>query len=225
MLLEYESTRMHTFPLGLQAIVSRIFADSPATFSPSAIFHLTPTDYSHVQEVISSTLITLKTAIKLYNQNVLKYCPIRTFLHVTTASIYLLKSLGLGVSPGKLCEALVILQQAIVALKNSNPDDVHIGGRYATLLEMHMAKLKQHFQSSFKPHDITPPENDRTQLSDFMDASASYQLDLANCMDGMNTNTLDSNWLSLPLDSSLLSFGMENFQGLQCLGDDTLDFL
>ena len=46
-------------------------------------------------------------------------------------------------------------------------------------------------------------------------------------MDGMDlTNTdLNTDWLSLPLDTSLVPFGMDNFQGLQCLGDDTLDFL
>ena len=30
-----------------------------------------------------------------------------------------------------------------------------------------------------------------------------------------------ADWLSQPLDPSLMSLGMDNFQGLQCLGDDS----
>ena len=216
---------MHTNSLGLQAIVSRTFGDSNGSFSQSASFHLTPTDFAHVQEVIDSTLTTLKTAVDLYNKNVLIFCSMRTFLHVTTASIFLLKGLGLGVSPGKLRDSLGVLKQVVVALNNSNPDDLHVGGRYTTLLEMHMAKLQEHFVPSFRPHNITPPNSDPSQIPNFAELNADSQFDFSDCMDTTEGGTADGNWLSLPLDPTLLSFGMENFQGLQCLGDDSLDFL
>jgi hypothetical protein len=137
---------VRTYALGLQAIVSQTLADAGTSSAGSATFHLTPTDYAHVQEIICSTLKTLKTlktAIKLYDRGLLKFCPIRTFLHITTASIFLLKGLSLGLSPVKLQDALNVLKQTIVALKCSNPDDLHVGGRYATLLEMHMARLQR----------------------------------------------------------------------------------
>lgn len=220
--LEYQSTRMHTFSLGLQAIVSRTVAELSSIPSQSTSFILTPTDFSHVQEVIDSALIVLETAINLYQRDVLRFCSIRTFLHVTVASIFLLKGLGLGVSPVKLRDSLAVLKKVIIALKNSNPDDLHLGGRYATLLEIHMARLQDHFVPSLRPHDITPPDID--QANDAAGVVDSESFDFLGNMDLTSTG-LNTNWLSLPLDTSLVPFGLDNFQGLQCLGDDTLDFL
>jgi hypothetical protein len=223
--MEYESTRMYIYSLGLQAIASRTHAESTISPSQTSLFQLATTDYTHVQNVISSALITLRTAIKLFNSNLLRFCPIKTFLHITTASIFLLKGLGLGVSPTKLRSSIDVLDRVIVALKNSNPDDLHIGGRYATLLEMHVAKLQEHFVPSFRPHDITPPEAERMQtLGGGSDVTGAHGDQLA--FGGLEQDELgDSNWLSLPPDTNLFAYGMENFQGLQCLGDDTLDFL
>lgn len=215
---------MHTYSASLQAIVSRTLAESNVAASNSTSFHLTPTDFSHVQEVISSTLTTLKIAIRLSDEDVLRFCPVKTFLNITTASIFLLKGLVLGVSAINLEEAMNILRQVIIALKGSNPDDLHIGGRYATLLEMRVTKLQKHFVPSLRPHDITPPDNDRSLLMGASSGEIGAQFDFMD-MDVTEGGTLNSNWLTLPLDTSSVNFGMENFQGLQCLGDDTLDFL
>ncbi|KAH7065776.1 C6 transcription factor-like protein [Paraphoma chrysanthemicola] len=218
--LEYQSTRMHTFSLGLQAIVSRTAAE-PNPSEPAS-FLLTPTDFSHVQEVIDSALMALRIAIRLYTKNVLVFCSIRTFLHVTVASVFLLKGLGLGVSPAKLRNSLDVLQRVVVALKNSNPDDLHFGGRYATLLEMHMARLQEHFVPSLRPHDITPPDLDQGNTAPGLADGDQFDF-LGNI--NLTGEEIDADWLSLPLDMSLVPFGLDNFQGLQCLGDDTLDFL
>jgi hypothetical protein len=211
---------MHTFSLVLQAIVSRTVAEPGASKPPS--FILAPTDFSHVQEVIDSALTALRIAINLYTKNVLLYCSIRAFLHITVASVFLIKGLGLGVSPTKLRNSLDVLQKVVVALKNSNPDDLHLGGRYATVLEMHMASLQEHFVPSLRPHDITPPDMDKANNG--MGLIDGEPFDFLGNMD-MTSAELNTDWLSLPLDLSLVPFGLDNFQGLQCLGDDTLDFL
>lgn len=225
LVLEYESTRMHTYSLGLQAILFRTLAESSSAVSGSASFQLTPTDFAHVQEVINSTLNTLKIAIKLYDLGFLRFCTIRTFLHITTASIFLLKGLGLGVSPARLQGALEVLTQVIVALKNSNPDDLHLGGRYSMLLEIHMTRLQEHFVPSTRPHNITPPNFDLSRFPGLAASLEANHFELVDFQQVPEIDTSDANWLSLPLDSSLMSFGMDNFQGLQCLGDDTLDFI
>lgn len=98
LVFEYESTRMHTYSLGLQAILFRTLADSGESVSGAASFQLTPTDFAHVQEIIDSTLLTLKTAVRLYKEDLLRSCSTRSFLHITAASTFLLKGLGLGVS-------------------------------------------------------------------------------------------------------------------------------
>lgn len=216
---------MHTYSLGLQAILLRTLAESSHSLPGLAPIQLTPTDFAHVQEVIDSTLNTFKAAIKLHDDGILRFCSIRTFLHITTASIFLLKGLGLGVSPAKLRGALDILQQVIAALKNSNPDDLHLGGRYSILLEMHMTRLQEHFVPSTRPQNITPPDMDLSQLPDLSSSARTGQFDLMDFQDMSGLDMLDTEWLSLPLDSSLMSFGMDSFQGLQCLGDDTLDFI
>lgn len=225
LVLEYESTRMHTYSLGLQAILFRTLAESRDSVSGSASFQLTPTDFAHVQEVIGSTLNTLKTAVRLYEEDLLRFCSIRIFLHITTASIFLLKGLGLGVSPARLRSSLEVLKQVIVALKNSNPDDLHLGGRYSILLEMHMTRLQEHFVPSTRPHNITPPDPEPSQLPGLSNSAEANHFDLMDFQQMPDIDLLDANWLSLPLDSSLMSFGMDSFQGLQCLGDDTLDFI
>lgn len=133
-----------------------------------------------MQEVINSTLNTLKIAIKLYDLSFLRFCTIRTFLHITTASIFLLKGLGLGVSPARLQGALEVLTQVIVALKNSNPDDLYLGGCYSMLLEMHMKRLQEHFMPSTRPHNITPPNFD---LSRFPGLAASLEANYFELVD------------------------------------------
>ncbi|CAI9625704.1 unnamed protein product [Alternaria burnsii] len=225
LVLEYESTRMHTYSLGLQAILFRTLAESSSAVSGSASFQLTPTDFAHVQEVINSTLNTLKIAIKLYDLGFLRFCTIRTFLHITTASIFLLKGLGLGVSPARLQGALEVLTQVIVALKNSNPDDLHLGGRYSMLLEMHMTRLQEHFVPSTRPQNITPPNFDLSRFPGLAASLEANHFELVDFQQVPEIDTSDENWLSLPLDSNLMSFSMDNFQGLQCLGDGTLDFI
>jgi hypothetical protein len=186
---------------------------------------LTSSDFGHVQKIICSALNTLGTAIILCEKNMLRFCPMRTFNHITTASIYLLKGLSLGVSPAKLQDALKVLQQTIAALKCSNPDDLHVGGRYGILLEMHLARLQKHFVPTLKPYEISSFDADLPQERESGRADGATTYDFMDCMDEMEGQGLNDSWLSLPLDTSLLSFDMDNFQGLQCLEDDTLNFL
>ena len=133
-----------------------------------------------MQEVINSTLNTLKIAIKLYDLGFLQFCTIRTFLHITTASIFLLKGLRLGVSPARLQGALEVLTQVIVALKNSNLDNLYLGGRYLMLLEMHMTRLQEHFVPLTQPHNITPPN---FNLSQFLGLAASLEANYFELVD------------------------------------------
>ena len=225
LILEYESTRMHPYSLGLQAILFRTLAESSDSISGSASFQLTPTDFAHVQEVIDSMLNTLKTAVKLYDEDILRFCSIRALLHITTASIFFLKGLGLVVSPTRLRGSIEVLKQVIVALKNSNPDDLHLDGRYSILLEMHMTRLQEHFVPSTRLHDITPPDLDPSQLPGFANSADTNHFDLMDFQQIPEIDISDASWLSLSLDSSLMSFGVDNFPGLQCLGNDTLDFI
>lgn len=225
LMLEYQSTRIYTYSLGLQAIVSRTLAESNTT-SPtqSTCFNLTSTDFAHLQELISSALSALKIALKLANDDVLRFCPVKVFLQITTASVFLLKGLGLGVSPTKLHDALEVLRNVVSALRTSNPDDLHLGARYATLLEVHLSNLQRHFVPSVKPPELAPRFEQRQQMEGRAADDNREEFDLTDVNMAV-TDSFDEHWLSLPLDASLVPFELGDFQGLQCLGDGTLDFL
>jgi hypothetical protein len=217
LIMEYQSMRTCTSALGLQAIVSRTLAESSTGASQSTCFNLTSTDLAHVQDVIDSAIATMKVAIRLSDATLLRFCPIKVFLHITTASIFLLKALGLGVSQAQLQDAWNVLKQVIAALKQSNPDDLHLGVRYATLLEVHLAKL----QGSFIPSTRQPESTLHAGMNNDPGDMSAWHMD-ATHSSGMG---VDPNWFSLPLDASMIPYEIGDFQGLHSLGDGTLDFL
>jgi hypothetical protein len=65
-----------------------------------------------------------------------------------SVSIFLLKALGLGVRKIKLTESLNILDLAILALQNSNLDDIHLAAQYGELLKIIVDRFRKSFQWS-----------------------------------------------------------------------------
>jgi hypothetical protein len=148
---------------------------------------------------------------------------VHLFLRVTTASVFLLKALGLGVSTNRLHDPLTVLKHVIAALKVSKPDDLHFGARYATLLEMYVARLHDKFIPDTRPPFFAstmpcPTSVDSGQGLEDSAAGIEHR-QAATSTDagwqmgniGMNTHqgldpmslgnavdTLDESWLSLP---------------------------
>lgn len=65
-----------------------------------------------------------------------------------SASIFLLKALALGASKVKLIESLHVLDRAILALRSSNLDEMHLAEQYAELLSIQVSALRRSFESS-----------------------------------------------------------------------------
>jgi hypothetical protein len=141
---------IYTHSLGLQAIVERNMADNGDGLLAEGQFGLNFTDHGFVQDVVTDSLETLKIGIRAAESQHLNFAPVRLFLRVTTASVFLLNALGLGVSTNRLHDALTVLKHVIAALKVFKPDDLHLGARYATLLEMYVARLHDKF---VPPHE------------------------------------------------------------------------
>lgn len=172
----------------------------------------------------------------------LKYAPVGMFLRITTASVFLLKALAVGVSATRLRRSLDTLTRAISALRSSAPDDLHLCGRYATLLETSLNRLHDSFVPSSRPPSFAtrPPSAEREATAAAAPAAGAEtdagggevfqsemgQLPGLDCdaMGGMMDDGDDS-WLSLPLDPSMVPFGMDASNGFQWLGDDSLDFI
>lgn len=160
------------------------------------------------------------------------------FLRITTASVFLLKALAVGVSTSRLRRSLDTLTRAICALRSSTPDDLHLSGRYATLLETSLNRLHGSFVPSSRPPSFAtrPPSSERegtTAPGTEADPnnSAVFQGELGQ-LSGLECEAMgglmddgDDSWLTLPLDPSMVPFGMDASNGFQWLGDDSLDFI
>lgn len=186
-------------------------------------------------------------AIELEERQVLKYAPVRVFLRITTASVFLLKGLALGVTTTELNRAMDMLTRAIAALRSGTPDDLHLGSRYATLLEIHLSRIQESFVPAARPHAAaTSP---KPQGHGASDNKIGYSLTRSDGATG-NRETgsipaispqmgkgyndtaimepatdMDTDWLNLPIDPSLLPFASHESQGLQFLEESSLDFI
>ena len=229
--MEYNHVRVHANSLGLQAIFERAVADTDPVS-----FHISATDYPFVSTVVDSCLNVLKITTKLHRTGVLRFAPVSVFIRVTSASVFLLKGLGIGASNSKLQEALRTLTLTIDALKASKPDDLHLGARYAELLETHVLQLQEKFVPAAKPSmfhsaslsaDRTMPLHATADNSAWDPCSTSNGLsDTIHLQPAPEVcSTFDESWLTLPFDPSLMPFAADELQGLQGLGDDSLNFI
>ena len=105
---------------------------------------------------------------------------------------------------------------------------MHLASRYATLLELHVARLRDSFVVSSRPPRIpsraTSAERNGTTGMDFLNnhASQSALAGLAGDVTGMMP---DDDWLALPFDPAMAPFGLDNQQNFQSFDDGTLDFI
>lgn len=239
--IEYQNTQIYANSLGLQAVVQRTLAVSDAG-SPEGQIEITPTDYTFIQAVVDGCLETLRTTACLAEGGVLRYAPVGVFLRITTASVFLLKALAVGVGAARLRRSLDTLTRAIAALRSSAPDDLHMCGRYAALLETGLGRLRGSFVPSSRPPSFAtrPPSADREGATTAAAApgaetdpggSVVFQGELGQ-LPGLECDSMggimdegDDSWMALPLDPSMVPFGTDASNGFQWLGDDSLDFI
>lgn len=240
--MEYQNTQVYANSLGLQAVVQRTLAGSEGSSAAGQI-EISQTDYSFIQAVVDGCLETLRTASSLAERNILRYAPVGMFLRITTASVFLLKALAVGVSATRLRRSLETLTRAISALRSSAPDDLHLCGRYATLLETSLNRLQDSFIPSARPPSFAtrPPSAERAECATVPAPGTAAEEDTAGSvafqgemgqLPGLDCDAMggmlddgDDSWLSLPLDPSMVPFGMDASNGFQWLGDDSLDFI
>lgn len=229
--IEYQYVRIYTNSLGMQAVVERTLAETDAEGlqDETAPMIIEPIDYDFIQEVVDGSCQILQKVSQLAESGALRYSPVRIFLRITTSSIYLIKGLSLGVRNTKLQTSLDILDRAIYALRSSTLDDMHLASRYATLLELHVARLRGSFIISSRPPRLPTRSAsvDRTASSgmEFLNnqnAGGSGIAALAEDVSGMMSA---DDWLALPFDPSMAPFGLSGVQTFQGLDDGSLDFI
>ncbi|KAL6702733.1 hypothetical protein ACN47E_001015 [Coniothyrium glycines] len=233
--IEYQYVRIYTNSLGMQAVVERTLAetDPDVPQEDNLPFNLEPRDYDFIQEVVDGSCQILQKVCQLSETGALRYSPVRIFLRITTSSIYLIKGLSLGSRNQKLQSSLDILEGAIRALRASTLDDMHLASRYATLLDMHVARLRESFVVSSRPPRL-PSRATSADLKtgaatlgmDFLNNHHAGQSSLSSLAGDVTSMMPDDDWLALPFDPAMAPFGLDSsgqdFQGFE---NGSLDFI
>lgn len=248
--IEYQFVRIFVNSLGMQAVVERTLnetddfnptPDSNQPNQPTQLLSVDSTDYEFIQEVVDGSCEILRKVIKLAESNLLRFAPVRIYLHITTSAIYLIKGLSLGVWNTKLRASLDVLDRGIQALRSGTLDDMHLASRYATLLEVHVARLRRSFVVTSCPPRLgtRPPSMERANAMDAATPAPEQQPQPQHFDNGddLDINTLSGgadmaassadDWLALPFDPSMAPFGasgsgIQKFPGLD---DGMLNFL
>ncbi|KAF2025291.1 hypothetical protein EK21DRAFT_76767 [Setomelanomma holmii] len=231
--IEYQYVRIYTNSLGMQAVVERTLAetDPDVPQEDNLSFNLEPRDYDFIQEVVDGSCQILQKVCQLSETGALRYSPVRIFLRITTSSIYLIKGLSLGSRNQKLQSSLDILEGAIGALRASTLDDMHLASRYATLLDLHVARLRESFVVSSRPPRLpsratsADVKTTNTTGMDFLNSHNAGQSSLSSLAENVTNLMPDDDWLALPFDPAMAPFGLDNQQSFQGFDDGTLDFI
>lgn len=192
-----------------------------------------------INEVIGGGIEILERTIKLAETDTLRFSPVRTFLRITTSSVFLLKAISLGIRNAKLQRAFSTLDKTIQAMRISNLDDMHLAARYATLLETHVSRLRRGFVASTQKqsrlsHTVSnrtsPGEADSRQtngikLADGTIPAAPRDFSTSG-PDMLPLQELSADdWLSLPFDPSMAPFGADESFGFSAFDENALDFI
>ena len=152
--IEYHHTFIFLNSLGLQAIIERNLSTSSSGVSLGSNYHtialIDVQDQTYVQAIITSSLGVLSLATELASSDALRFSPVRVYLRITSSSVFLLKAMCLGMRQAEMLRSLDILETSTKALKSCTLDDMHLAPRYATLLEVHVMRLRRHFVASLR---------------------------------------------------------------------------
>ena len=243
--IDYSYVRMYINSIAIQAIVERARGKGTLTLLDyDFVKKDNRKEYKFVQEVIDASRSVLATAVELAEGDLLRYCPVRIFISVTSASIFLLKAISLGTRQSELDKSLVTLERCIHALRYSTHDDMHLSSRYGMLLDRHVRKFKRNFrvqhgatvppipQSEHRLRTGTlPPTNPGVQANS---NAATSQNESAQM--GSHDNSIPAglptdlgmemdDWLAQPFDPSFAPFDFDINQAASGLEINSLDFL
>ncbi|EWZ89390.1 hypothetical protein FOWG_09092 [Fusarium oxysporum f. sp. lycopersici MN25] len=200
--IEFNYLRAFMNSFGIQAAVDRVLGRRPPNSIDTDVLQssITATDYSFIKEVINSSCQALESVNRLFEAGTLRYCPVRVFLRIIMASIFLLKALSLGIRTTDLETSLGILERSIRALRNSSLDEMHLASRYGELLDMHLERYRQSMVPTTIPQGIRTVD----QTSQWIFDNSVPPVD--DSLGDLSMPAVDD-WLALPFDPSMAPFG------------------
>jgi hypothetical protein len=188
--IEYEYVRIYVNSLSLQAVVERC-TNNPISYShdtgsannatgpPNG--ELSPesrnyygklplaklgnygtADQGYIREVVDGSRNLLRTVVEgLLPGGYLKHAPVRTYFRIISGAMFLLKTFALGASKQDVEVSIGLMDRAVDALRNCVVDDVHLGIRFADLLETLTSRLRGRFISAPRNLQGVPNSNTR----------------------------------------------------------------
>jgi hypothetical protein len=75
----------------------------------------------------------------------LKHAPVRTYFRIISGAMFLLKTFALGAPRSDVKLSIELMDATVEALRNCIVDDVHLGIRFADLLESLTSRLRNRF--------------------------------------------------------------------------------
>jgi hypothetical protein len=108
-----------------------------------------PADQGYVREVVDGSRMLLRTVVDgLLPGDYLKHAPVRTYFRIISGAMFLLKTFALGASKNDVEISIGLMDCSVHALRNCVVDDVHLGIRFADLLESLTSRLRSRFISA-----------------------------------------------------------------------------
>ncbi|KAF1960973.1 hypothetical protein CC80DRAFT_489202 [Byssothecium circinans] len=166
--IEYEYTRVYLNSLALQAVVERCTHNTPLQthaqpnsfeaqqssrnsdpggnaipFSTVAKWY--GNDRHHIREVVDASRNVLKVVVDDLFPHHLRHAPVRTFFRIVSVAIICLKTFALGATEDDVAITLGLLDRAVYALRTSIVDDVHVGNRFADLVDTLTHRIRGRF--------------------------------------------------------------------------------
>lgn len=160
--IEYEYVRIYINSLSLQAVVERCTSNTtngvqPTHLSPQTMINygklplgqlggFTVHDQEYVREVVEGSRNLLRTVVEgLLPGGYLKHAPVRTYFRIISGAMFLLKTFALGAPRSDVKMSIDLMDATVEALRNCIVDDVHLGIRFADLLESLTSRLRNRF--------------------------------------------------------------------------------
>ncbi|CAK7221532.1 zinc finger transcriptional activator [Sporothrix curviconia] len=168
--IEYEYVRIYINSLSLQAVVERCTTNAGNTaggngatgaalpqLSPQTqnyfgklplgrLGGVTAVDQAYVKEVVDGCRSLLRTVVDgLLPGGYLKHAPVRTYFRIISGAMFLLKTFALGAPKADVEISITLMDRTVDALRNCVVDDVHLGTRFADLLESLTSRLRNRF--------------------------------------------------------------------------------
>lgn len=167
LIIEFEYTRVYLNSLALQAVVERCTHNTPlqthaqpngvngraansnedgGAIPFSTLVKWYANDRHYINEVIDASRNVLKVVVDgLHPGGYLRHAPVRTFFRIVSVAIILLKTFALGATEEDVAVSLGLLSSSVDALRTSIVDDVHVGNRFADLVETLTHRIRSRF--------------------------------------------------------------------------------